>query len=143
MLNLSERGGLISSARTKSKRSVHLLQRSPGKPGAKLGKTTGWIHRMTLRERGVNMWGGIKYSKLDNAGLHLTHLDKGDVTLKVDTVVVCAGQTPFAPLLEELKSSGLNVSLIGGAANCRGLDAQRAIREGLKLATELAAKVST
>jgi len=46
-------------------------------------------------------------------------------------------------LLEELKSSGLNVSLIGGAANCRGLDAQRAIREGLKLATELAAKVST
>jgi len=140
--SLSERGGLISSARTKSKRTVHLLQRSPGKPGAKLGKTTGWIHRMTLRERGVNMWGGITYSKLDNEGLHLTHQEKGDVTLKVDTVVVCTGQTPFAPLLEELKSSGINVSLIGGAANSKGLDAQRAIREGLKLATELGANVA-
>ena len=140
--SLSERGGLISSARTKSKRSVHLLQRSQGKPGAKLGKTTGWIHRMTLRERGVNMWGGVKYTQIDDDGLHLTHPEKGDITLKVDTVVVCTGQIPFAPLLEELKSTGIKVSLIGGASDSRGLDAQRAIREGLKLATKLEAELA-
>ena len=139
--SLTTRGGLVSSSRTKSKRSVHLLQRSPGKPGAKLGKTTGWIHRMTLRERGVKMWGGVTYSKLDHEGLHLNLLEKGDLTLQVDTVVVCSGQVPFAPLEEGLKSSGMNVSLIGGASNSKGLDAQRAIREGLKLATKLAAEL--
>ena len=139
--SLTTRGGLVSSSRTKSKRSVYLLQRSPGKPGAKLGKTTGWIHRMTLRERGVQMWGGVTYSKLDHEGLHLNHLEKGDLTLQVDTVVVCSGQVPFAPLEEGLKSSGINVSLIGGASNSKGLDAQRAIREGLKLATKLAAEL--
>ncbi len=140
--SLTTRGGLVSSSRKKSKRSVHLLQRSPGKPGAKLGKTTGWIHRMTLRERGVQMWGGVTYSKLDHEGLHLTHLEKGDLILQVDTVVVCSGQVPFAPLEEGLRSSGITVSLIGGASNSKGLDAQRAIREGLKLATKLATKLA-
>lgn len=83
------------------------------------------------------MWSNIDYTHLDDKGLHLSHPDKGSVILPVDNVVVCAGQMPFAPLLNTLKNAGIKVSCIGGALNARGLDAQRAIREGLKLATKL------
>jgi len=102
-----------------------------------LGKTTGWIHRVTLRKRGVEMWSDIEYKHLDENGLHLSHPEKGSLTLPVDNVVICAGQMPFAPLLDKLENAGVQVSCIGGASNSRGLDAQRAIREGLKLATKL------
>jgi 2,4-dienoyl-CoA reductase (NADPH2) len=135
--SLSNRGGLSKPERSVSQRKVYLLQRSPGKPGAKLGKTTGWIHRVTLRKRGVEMWSDIEYKKLDENGLHLSHPEKGSVTLPVDNVVICAGQMPFAPLLDKLENAGVQVSCIGGASNARGLDAQRAIREGLMLATKL------
>jgi len=135
---MEERGGLAQPMRTVSKRKVHLLQRSLGKPGAKLGKTTGWIHRVTLRDRGVKMLSGIEYVKLDDSGLHCIHENKGEFVLPVDNVIVCAGQVPFAPLKDELEKRGVKVSIIGGALNASGLDAQRAIREGLALATELA-----
>ena len=83
------------------------------------------------------MWSDIEYKHLDENGLHLSHPEKGSVTLPVDNVVICAGQMPFAPLLDKLENAGVKVSCIGGASNARGLDAQRAIREGLKLATKL------
>jgi 2,4-dienoyl-CoA reductase (NADPH2) len=137
-LNLETRGGLVEAQRAKSSRSIHLLQRSPGKPGSKLGKTTGWIHRLTLRKRGVIALGGVLYNKIDDEGLHITHYEKGDLVIPVDNVIVCAGQLPFSPLAEPLSSKGMNVHLIGGAKLARGLDAQRAIREGLELATKLA-----
>jgi 2,4-dienoyl-CoA reductase (NADPH2) len=135
--SLSNRGGLSKPERSISQRKVYLLQRSPGKPGAKLGKTTGWIHRVTLRKRGVEMWSDIEYKHLDDKGLHMSHPEKGSIILPVDNVVICAGQMPFAPLLDKLENAGVQVSCIGGASNARGLDAQRAIREGLKLATKL------
>jgi 2,4-dienoyl-CoA reductase (NADPH2) len=134
---LTERGGITKASRTLSKRKIFLLQRSPGKPGSKLGKTTGWIHRVTLRKRGVEMWSDVDYKSLDDKGLHLSHPKKGTIILPVDNVVVCAGQVPFAPLLDKLENEGVKVSCIGGAYNSRGLDAQRAIREGLKLASRL------
>ena len=136
--SLEKRGGLTDSERVKAERNVHLLQRSPGKPGAKLGKTTGWIHRLTLRNRGVVALGGVSYKKLDDDGLHITHGDKGDLVIPVDHVIVCAGQLPFSPLAEPLIAKGMEVHLIGGAKLARGLDAQRAIREGLELASQLA-----
>ena len=98
---------------------------------------------MTLKKRGVTMWAGIKYSSLESDGLHLTHPEQGAITLNVDTIVVCAGQTSFAPLLEDLKTADIKVSLIGGALSSQGLDAQRAIREGLVLANKLASTLAT
>ena len=52
--------------------------------------------------------------------------------------MVCAGQLPFAPLADPLIAKGMDVHLIGGPKLAKGLDAQRAIREGLELATKLA-----
>ena len=42
-------GGLAKPRPEAPARQLWLLQRSPGKPGARLGKTTGWIHRAALK----------------------------------------------------------------------------------------------
>ena len=58
---LTARGGVkdIKAQAPRSAREIWLLQRKPGKPGKTLGKTTGWIHRLSLRHRGVHMVGGV------------------------------------------------------------------------------------
>lgn len=58
--------------RTKTDREIYLLQRKKGKLGAGLGKTTGWIHRVSLKKGGVNTISGVQYAKIDDEGLHLT-----------------------------------------------------------------------
>lgn len=52
------RGGLQEPHHERSPRHVWLLQRKSEKMGKNLGKTTGWIHRVTLKERGVTMMTG-------------------------------------------------------------------------------------
>ncbi len=121
----------LSSART-----LHLLQRKTSKVGKGLGKSTGWIHRAALKMRGVSMVSGCEYNKIDDEGLHITVDDKPQI-LKVDHVVICAGQTPLRELQQPLESSGIKVHLIGGADVAAELDAKRAINQGTRLAAEL------
>jgi 2,4-dienoyl-CoA reductase (NADPH2) len=144
-----------------SEREVFLLQRSKGKPGAGLGKTTGWIHKLTLKKSGVHMWGGVKeYLKVDDAGLHirLSKPKKGDwprplqpelgeteasdgstrdMVLPVDHVVVCAGQEPLKALQPCLQAAHIPHFLIGGAEAAAELDAKRAMDQGTRLAAAL------
>jgi 2,4-dienoyl-CoA reductase (NADPH2) len=134
---LETRGGVIEPKRVKSKRQIHILQRSKGKPGAKLAKTTGWIHRLTMKQRGITAWGGVNYLEINEEGMVIEHPQEGLITIPVDNVIVCAGQIPFAPLSDMLKAKGVAVHLIGGSKLASGLDAKRAIREGLELATQL------
>jgi 2,4-dienoyl-CoA reductase (NADPH2) len=84
-------------------REITLLQRKTGKPGAGLGKTTGWIHRTALKMKRVQMLGGVRYDRIDDAGLHITIADQPQ-TLAVDTVVLCTGQEPRRDLLAPLRS---------------------------------------
>lgn len=114
-------------------RQVWLLQRSPGRPGARLGKTTGWIHRATLKAKGVKMLGGVTYLGYDDAGLRI-RIDGTEQLLPVGTVVVCAGQEPRRDLLEPLRATGIEPHLIGGADVAAELDAKRAIAQGSRLA---------
>ncbi len=126
-----QRGGLAPAQPETSPRKVWLLQRSKGKVGDRLGKTTGWAHRLTLKKRGVAMWADVEYVRIDDAGLHL--IVKGEPqVLAVDNVVVCAGQHPLRELLEPLQQAGVAVQLIGGAKEAGELDAKRAIEEGLR-----------
>jgi 2,4-dienoyl-CoA reductase (NADPH2) len=114
-------------------RQIYLMQRSKGKPGAGLGKTTGWIHRQSLRKKGVEMLSEVQYQRVDDAGLHILH--KGEPRLlEVDHVVVCAGQEPLRTLQQPLEAAGLKVHLIGGADEARELDAKRAISQASWLA---------
>ncbi len=129
-------GGLLPPRPEPPARQVWLLQRSPGKPGARLGKTTGWIHRAALKAKRVKMLGGVEYLGVDDAGLHI-RVDGGEQTLAVDHVVVCAGQEPRRSLFDALQASGRKTHLIGGADVAAELDAKRAIDQGSRLAAML------
>lgn len=129
-------GGLKAPKPTPSPRELFLLQRTEGKLGAKLGKTTGWIHRSSLKNKRVKMIGGVAYEKIDDRGLHITVGGKPEL-LEVDNVIVCAGQVVNRDLQSGLEQAGMKVHLIGGANLASELDAKRAIDEGARLAAQL------
>jgi len=132
------RGGVkgIKAEPPGSAREIWLLQRKPGKPGKTLGKTTGWIHRLSLKHRGVHMLGGVNYDRIDDHGLHISVNGKEQL-LEVDHVVVCAGQVSNQDLVNILKERGLSPHVIGGAHKATELDAKFAIREGSELAATI------
>jgi 2,4-dienoyl-CoA reductase (NADPH2) len=130
------RGGLMQAHPEPPARAIWLLQRSPGKPGAKLGKTTGWIHRATLKAKGVQMLGGVEYLGVDDEGFRV-RIAGVEQVLPVDHVVVCAGQESLRDLLQPLRDAGREVHVIGGADLATELDAKRAIDQGSRLAAKL------
>jgi 2,4-dienoyl-CoA reductase (NADPH2) len=132
----SNRGGLTTPEWPTPARAITLCQRTRGKLGANLGKTTGWIHRSTLKHRAVEMLDMCQYSKIDDDGLHLTVHGQPRV-LKVDHVIICAGQVPARDLTSGLESKGLAFHLIGGADIASELDAKRAIAQGTRVASDL------
>ncbi|HEX7817412.1 NADPH-dependent 2,4-dienoyl-CoA reductase [Dyella sp.] len=134
--HLDTRGGLAKPEPEAPSRQIWLLQRSPGRPGARLNKTTGWVHRATLKAKQVTMLGGISYDRLDADGLHISADGKSQV-LPVDHVIVCAGQEPNRQLADELTAAGIKVHIIGGADVAAELDAKRAIDQGTRLAASL------
>lgn len=135
-MQYENKGGLMSPVANSSPREVFLLQRSKGKLGERLGKTTGWIHRTTLKMKKVKMLSEVTYQKIDDEGLHVIIKGQPQV-LKVDNVVICAGQTSNNQLFNNLKAKHPKVHLIGGALLAAELDAKRAIEQGTKLAIEI------
>jgi len=135
-MQLSSRGGLTTPIPEVSPRKIYLLQRKHGKLGANLGKTTGWIHRSSLKHRGIEMIAGVKYAKIDDQGLHL-EVEGETKVLNVEHIVVCAGQISVRDLVNPLREQGSRVHLIGGAEEAGELDAKRAIDQGTRLATRL------
>jgi len=133
-------GGLTAPVVLAPLRQVWLLQRKTTRPGAGLGKTSGWVHRATLARHGVTMMAGVQYERIDDAGLHITVGGERRL-LAVDNVVICAGQESLAELMPPEGSSGSGhgprFHKIGGAALAAELDAKRAIREGAELAARL------
>ena len=132
----AHRGGLTKAVPESSEREVWLLQRTPGTPGKRLNKTTGWVHRASLKMKNVKMIGGVSYESIDDDGFHVI-VDGKPQVLTVDNVVVCAGQESRRDLYETLKSAGIDVHVIGGADVAAELDAKRAIAQGTKLAATL------
>ncbi|MDO5739671.1 MAG: NADPH-dependent 2,4-dienoyl-CoA reductase [Ornithinimicrobium sp.] len=126
------RGGLTEKDLPVPPRAVWLLQRKTTRIGAGLGKTSGWAHRINLRDAGVVQLTGVTYERIDDAGLHLL-VDGQPQLLDVDTIVLCAGQESVRDLAEELPGA----HVIGGAEVAAELDAERAIRQGVELAARL------
>jgi 2,4-dienoyl-CoA reductase (NADPH2) len=131
-----EGGGLKAPEDHPPKREITMCQRSEGKLGAKLGKTTGWIHRASMKKLDVEQLAEVQYDRIDDAGLHIKVAGKPRV-LDVDHVIVCAGQVPKRDLAHALEGSGAEVHLIGGADVAAELDAKRAIDQGARLAARL------
>jgi 2,4-dienoyl-CoA reductase (NADPH2) len=136
--NNEVRGGIegIKPQIEPSPREITMMQRKKSKIGASLGKTTGWIHRLSLKSKKVRMLNAVQYNKIDDKGLHITRNGK-DELIEADNVIICAGQYSVSELYEPLKSQGVNVHIIGGAFEAGELDAKRAIEQGSKLAAEL------
>ncbi|WP_339850983.1 NADPH-dependent 2,4-dienoyl-CoA reductase [Roseovarius nubinhibens] len=137
----THRGGLAPEGPQpeESVRHVTLLQRKAERPGKRLGKTTGWIHRATLRMKDVKMIGGVNYERIDANGLHISHGEarENPTLIEADTIVLCAGQLPERSLTDALTAQGITPHIIGGADVAAELDAKRAIDQGTRLAASL------
>ncbi|KJZ25672.1 NADPH-dependent 2,4-dienoyl-CoA reductase [Tritonibacter mobilis] len=120
-------------------RKVTLLQRKAERHGKRLGKTTGWIHRATLKMKDVDFVGGVNYERIDDAGLHVSFGEarENPTVIEADTIVLCAGQVSERSLADQLSEIGVTAHVIGGADVAAELDAKRAINQGTRLATTL------
>ncbi|MPL85507.1 2,4-dienoyl-CoA reductase [bioreactor metagenome] len=132
-------GGLAPPQPEPPARQVTLLQRKPEKPGRKLGKTTGWIHRAALQAKGVRMLGGVNYEAITAEGLQVSFGPerKEPTLIAADTVVLCAGQLSERSLADRLIAAGITPQVIGGADVAGELDAKRAIDQGTRLGAAL------
>lgn len=130
------RGGLKKGHDEAPERTIYMLKRSPGKAGKDLGKTTGWIHRQTIKKLGVQELSSVEYIRVDDEGLHILHLEE-EKCLAVDHVVICAGQLSERSLEDKLRAIGKAPHIIGGALKAGGIDAKRAIEDGYRLGLEL------
>lgn len=135
-MQYQQRGAMKSPEFPQADREIFLLKRSPGKHGGGLGKTTGWIHRQSLKKHKVKMIGEVTYEKIDDAGLHISVKGEKQV-LDVDNVVVCAGQLTFDELSASLNEKGIKTHVIGGAFKAGELDAKVAIKQASELAAQL------
>ncbi len=129
-------GGLGEVRQAEPAREIYLLQRKKTKPGAGLGKTTGWIHRSVLKKNQVKMLNGVEYLAVRDQGLLIRHNHREQL-LEVDDVVICAGQLSQLELAAELDGLGISYHLIGGALKAAELDAKRAIAQGTEVADRL------
>ncbi len=135
-MSLESRGGVVPAPALESPREIWLLQRKSTPPGRDLGKTTGWVHRLALKRRGVRMMAGVSYERIDDRGLAITQGGESR-QLEVDHVVICAGQEPRRDLAAGIEAAGYRVRFIGGSHLATELDAKRAIDEGSRLAAAL------
>lgn len=133
------RGQLRAPRPAPAAREVVLLQRKTTPFGKGLGKTTGWVHRAALKAKGVEQLGGVNYERIDDEGLHISFGPKHERprTLRVDNVIICAGQESVRDLAAGLTAAGIPAHLIGGAELAAELDAERAIDQGTRLAARL------
>ena len=135
--NYVSEGGIQVAELEAPVREIFLLQRKTSPLGAGLGKTSGWVHRAQLKKNAVRMLRGVQYKAVTDEGLWIEHAGH-DQLLRVDTVVVCAGQESVKHLMPEQGEKTLaNYHVIGGAKLAAELDAKRAIREGAELAAKL------
>lgn len=117
-------------------REVWLCQRKDEPLGKRLGKTSGWVHKASLKSRKVHFMQGVEYLKIDDRGLHIMG-PHGPEILDVDHVIVCAGQDPLRELQEPIQALGVPVHLVGGSSVAAELDAKRAINQATRLAVSL------
>jgi len=133
------RGALATPIPLPPAREVYLLQRTKGPQGRGLGKTSGWVHRASLKAKGVQQLSGVNYERIDDAGLHISFGSdrSGRRVLAVDNVIICAGQESVRDLEEGLRRNGIDPHVIGGADVAAEVDAKRAIKQGTELAASL------
>ncbi len=137
LADYTSEGGLAPAQVDLPYRQIFLLQRKTTPLGAGLGKTSGWVHRAQLKKHHVRMMRAVNYKSVTEEGLWI-EVNGVEQLLRVDTVVVCAGQESVKDLMPAEQEQRLaNYHIIGGAKLAAELDAKRAIREGAEVAAKL------
>ena len=135
--NYMTEGGHVPAEVEAPIRQIYLMQRKTTPLGIGLGKTSGWVHRAQLKKHAVRMMRGVQYKSVSNEGLWV-EVNGHDQLLRVDTIVVCAGQESVKELMpKEGESTLASYHIIGGAKLAGELDAKRAIRVGAEIAAIL------
>ncbi len=135
--NYVTEGGMVKAEIEPPIREIYLLQRKTTPVGAGLGKTSGWVHRAQLKKHNVRMLRGVQYKAITDEGLWIETAGQ-DQLLRVDTIVVCAGQESVKEIMPaDGENTFAKYHIIGGAKLAGELDAKRAIRESAELAAKL------
>lgn len=133
-LSNQTQGGLNKKTAINNAITINMVQRSVKKPGSGLGPTSVWIHREEFKRYGVRFHKVREYVSVDETGLNVT-TRQGEKQIKADTVIICAGQE------ENVNSQWLTINkpthFIGGAYNAKGINAQKAVEQALKLACDI------
>ena len=135
--NYDSEGGLVRAEVETPIREIFLLQRKTTPLGIGLGKTSGWVHRAQLKKHNVKMMRGVQYKAVTDEGLWV-EVNGVEQLLRVDTIVVCAGQESVKALYpQEGEKHIAKYHIIGGAKLAAELDAKRAIRDGAEVAAKI------
>ncbi|WP_353172560.1 NADPH-dependent 2,4-dienoyl-CoA reductase [Acinetobacter rudis] len=135
--NYVSEGGMQPAEVETPIREIYLMQRKTTPLGAGLGKTSGWVHRAQLKKHAVKMLRGVQYKAVTDEGIWI-NMNGQDQLLRVDTIVVCAGQESVVEIMPKQDEKTLaKYHIIGGAKLAAELDAKRAIRDGAELAAKL------
>jgi 2,4-dienoyl-CoA reductase (NADPH2) len=115
------RGALTTPVPAPAARQVYLLARTAGPQGRRLAKTSGWVHRASLKAKGAQQLSAVNYEHIDDDGLHISFGSKRlrRQLLAVDNVVICAGQEPVRDLESGLRARGVTPHVIGGSVGRR------------------------
>ena len=94
------------------------------------------MRRAHIESHGVIQVAGVHYKKITSEGLWVTNAQGQSQLLRVDSIVVCAGQESVANLMPDVGDApSAQYHLIGGAKLAAELDAKRAIRDGAEVAS--------
>ena len=136
-IHYATEGGSVPAEVDHPVREIYLLQRKTTPLGVGLGKTSGWVHRAQLKKHRVRMLRGVQYKAVTNEGLWIETEGQSQL-LRVDTIVVCAGQESVKTIMPtETEKTLAKYHIIGGAKLAAELDAKRAIREGAEIAAKI------
>ncbi|NHC02470.1 NADPH-dependent 2,4-dienoyl-CoA reductase [Acinetobacter sp. 187] len=136
-VNYMTKGGAVPPEVEHPVREIYLLQRKTTPLGIGLGKTSGWVHRAQLKKHRVRMLRGVQYKAVTDEGLWIETEGQSQL-LRIDTIVVCAGQESVKEIMPtETEKTLAQYHIIGGAKLAAELDAKRAIREGAEIAAKI------
>jgi 2,4-dienoyl-CoA reductase (NADPH2) len=107
--------------------------------GARLGKSSRWAVIGALREQGVELRAGMRCERITPDGVEVLGGDGSPELIGADTVVIAIGQVAeetAAATAATAREAGVWHRVIGGAGDPAGLDAVRAMAEGVRAASE-------
>jgi 2,4-dienoyl-CoA reductase (NADPH2) len=115
-------------------RPVTLAARSQ-RVGARIGRTTRWIVREELRRPGIELVTDFSPQEIVAGGVYGS-TPQGPRFLAADRVVLCTGQESRCEWVNEL-TGRVELHVVGGAQDARGINAVRAIAQGQAAALAL------